>query len=170
MELIQCKGCNLNTNHNNQTCLQKININKILRCEYLNKKTNINLDKIIIPSNIHTIENTIRDNLILYTHKKKINKDSNRILIDIDNPEINQINKTIRSEEHITEISTIYLKNRDKEREQMHNHSSYEFYTDGLLLNRGQQNITMGTAWIQTKGSNPGSEFLTGVKNWPSST
>ena len=38
------------------------------------------------------------------------------------------------------------------------------------MYNRGQQEITMGAAWIQTKGPNPESWQATGVENWPSST
>ena len=37
------------------------------------------------------------------------------------------------------------------------------------MYNRDQQEVTMGAAWIQTKGPNPESWHATGVENWSSS-
>jgi hypothetical protein len=164
MELVQCKGCNLNLKHNDPICLLKIDLKKTLGCDYLNRKTNINPNKITIPCNLYTMENTIIENLLTHVKKRKNKKDQCRISIDIENPEIDQINKSISSKEHLLEITTMYLENRNKERERTQKYNNYEFYTDGSLFNRGQQETTMGAAWIQTKGPNPGNEFLTGSK------
>ena len=49
---------------------------------------------------------------------------------------------------------------------------TYEFYTDGSLINRGATNdleTKMGAAWIQTQGLSPNSHFCTGAQDWPSS-
>ena len=37
--------------------------------------------------------------------------------------------------------------------------SSYEFYTDRSLKNRGSNQVLMGSSWIQTKGLNPNTTF-----------
>jgi ribonuclease HI len=74
----------------------------------------------------------------------------------------------IKSESHKQELIEAYTTNISKSRETPQ--ITYEFYTDGSLYNRGQQEITMGAAWIQTKGPNMGSWQATGVENWPSLT
>ena len=43
----------------------------------------------------------------------------------------------------------------------------YLFYTDGSFKKSFQES-SMGAAWIQVEGPNPGSSFQTGVANWPS--
>ena len=46
--------------------------------------------------------------------------------------------------------------------------TEYEFYTDGSLKTKNLSEIKMGAAAMQTKGPNPGSTLMAGVKNWPS--
>src|SRR5436305_1688611 len=65
-------------------------------------------------------------------------------------------------------VITAYIDNANKTVEK--SHITYEFYTDGSIYKREQQEITMGIAWIQAKGSNPGSWHAMGVENWPFST
>ena len=49
------------------------------------------------------------------------------------------------------------------------NMTEYEFYTDGSLKDRGNIQMSMGSSWIQTLGSNPNTTFKTGSTSWPSS-
>ena len=101
-------------------------------------------DKIKLSCNIFTLENSAKEKLI-----EKANL-QNRILetafVTIVPWKIESIKALVESEIHRQELITAYKNNVDmpSKRSQL----IYEFYTDGSMYNRGQQEITMGAAWI----------------------
>src|SRR5438876_444747 len=113
------------------------------------------------------------DNKIIINKKKKewccsLDDNSNIIWGRIYEKKDREILVKHHTSENKQELIAAYTTNVNRSSEQPQ--TIYEFYTDGSMYNRGQQEVTMGAAWIQTKGPNPESWHATGVENWPSST
>jgi ribonuclease HI/endonuclease/exonuclease/phosphatase family metal-dependent hydrolase len=166
-ELTQCQGCNIkNIQITDEPCTFRTDKKKLIGCRYINNSKTLNHNKMELPCNTFTLENMAKEELIEKANLN--NKTFKSITVTIEPWEIEGISSLVKSETHKQELIVAYRTNMNKSLK--HPQTVYEFYTDGSMFNRGQQEVTMGAAWIQTKGPNPGSWHATGVENWPSST
>jgi L-asparaginase/Glu-tRNA(Gln) amidotransferase subunit D len=115
----------------------------------------------MIPCDLYTLESLAKDKISSY----KTTSNNKFLAVEITNWGTEIINKHISSQEHKDELNKVLIQNLSKETIE----STYEFYTDGSLIDRSTETMKMGAAWLQTMGPNPGSLFFTGVSEWPSS-
>ena len=83
--------------------------------------------------------------------------------VEIEDLGITIIQDNIESEEYKKSLIQEYRLNH-----QQYQILDFQFYTDGSLGNSIDQEKRMGAAWLQTKGPNQNSFFITEVTNWPS--
>jgi len=170
--LTPCNGCTLKDHKIDSSlakCGLKLNKKEIRGIKFLNKRKSKR-------NNISHNNDTIIDNINKELTNNKIPLDnSTNQLSQLLTPSIHSfdfgsclIYKWISTELYQKQLIQAYENNLFKDPDNIR--STYEFYTDGSLKNRGNENTAMGSSWIQTQGPNPNSNFKAGSKSWPSSS
>jgi ribonuclease HI len=152
----------------------KLKREELFSCTLLNKSHgNHRLQETSIPCNILTLEKLAHSVQCSRGNQHIIRQQSRYQDFDviIQNCDIEIITNLVLSEDYKKDLIALLLNNMSHNQKN-NNQETYEFYTDGSLINRGATNgleTKMGSAWIQTQGPSPNSSFCAGVQDWPSS-
>src|SRR5438552_4936109 len=144
----QCQDCsNKNVQATTGSCLFKTRRKNLIGCKYLNDNKTLKYNGIIILCNTFTLENSAKEGLTQIG--SDCNKNIGPVLVTIEPWEIENIRLLINSEAHKQELIIAYKDNANKAVGE--SHIRYEFYTDGSMYKRGQQEITMGQPGYKSK-------------------
>ncbi|RHZ70361.1 hypothetical protein Glove_272g24 [Diversispora epigaea] len=156
--LLPCLGCNkseFNTN-NNTSCSFSISSDLVPVAITGLMKLKGAQWKFKLPCNFSSIKNHIYNQYNTPT----INLLPTIVIPQV--PEITLINKFIVSQHYNTLLSIALCNNLSAQ--------YLEFYSDGSLTKQGIQQMCMGSAWIQTSGSQLLSSFSCEMSSWSSSS
>ena len=149
-----------------EECIITTDTNQLIGPRLLNRpRGNTKLKTIQIPSNVYTLENSIREEIKAITGEGITTSEVTGV--QIENWDKKLIERLITSEEQKCQLIERLVQNIE---EGNNKKMTYKFYTDRSLSHRGTQLVRMEAAWIQTAGPKPGSHFKTGVENWPSAS
>ena len=168
-DLVPCKGCEINMPNArwrkpNVACQTKVKKGKIFSINYMNKRKAKNKP---IPYSLKALEENIKNELPRIDPNLQLSRISPCQVIIEDLGQI-LIERWIESKDHKEQLLKAYINNTNTDVFGVK--TTYEFYTDGSLKNRGYDNSLMGSAWIQTLGPNPNTTFQNSSLNWPSSS
>src|SRR5438876_1079745 len=167
--LVLYKGCKINMPNarwrkSDIACQTKVKKGKIFSINYMNKRKAKNKS---IPYSLKALEGNIKNELPRIDPNLQLSRISPCQVIIEDLGQI-LIERWIESKDHKEQLLKAYINNTNTDVFGIK--TTYKFYTDGSLKNRGYDNSLMGSAWIQTLGPNPNTTFQNSSSNWPSSS
>ena len=167
--LTPCQGCELKDHrikNLQSTCNLRRNQNETKGIKFLNSRKT---QEKSIPHKKEALTRIIDKELLL-----TINMNNNNInfpqqpTIPLTDFGSSLINKWIKTKIYSRQLAQALEDNitKDSKNEKY----NYEFYTDGSLKDRGNDQVSMGSSWIQTIGPNSNTIFQTSINSWPSSS
>ena len=168
-KLTPCQGCELNDHrikNPQSTCNFRRSQSETKGIKFLNSRKT---KKKVIPHKKEALVKILNNELSSTIDINNNNIDlSQQLLIPIIDLGSSLIHKWIDTKIYSKQLIQALEDNTTKD--PVNEKSNYEFYTDGSLKDRGNEQVSMGSSWIQTVGPNPNTNFQASTSSWPSSS